>query len=536
VTGKPWIYLRRAWTVLAAVYVFVALTLPHQPAQLTPMALVRLPIEALVGTAVLVLLPAGARRVVAGILGGLLGVLTVLGVLDLGFYEAFARPFDAVLDWTLLADGGDYLTRSYGTVGGIALAAAIVIFAVGVVAMTTLSVLRLARLVVRNDRRTLGVVAALAAVWLVFVTLGVQIIPGVPVASDAAALGTYHRATSVAEGLRDQQEFAAQSAADPWRGIPGSDLLTALRGKDVLLVWVESYGDYAISDPRQAAVVDPVLDDGTQALAAAGFSARSAFLTSSTVGGGSWRAHATLESGLWVDNQQRYLTLIAGDRFTLSGAFHRAGWRTVSVQPANTANTPEIGFYGYDASYDSRNLGYSGPRFNFFSIPDQYTFWAFQNSERAPGHAPVMASIVLLSSHSPWTPLPSLIDWSAVDRGPAFAVMPHGGRPDVAPDEMRADYAGSIRYSLATLISYVRTYGDDDLVVVMLGDHQPAPVVTGPNANHNVPISIIAHDPAVLDRVVDWNWSDGLRPDAAAPVWPMDSFRDRFLTAFGPSH
>jgi sulfatase-like protein len=500
------------------------------------MALVRLPIEALVGTALLVVLPTGARRWVAGVLGGLLGVLTVLGGLDLGFYEAFARPFDAVLDWSLLADGGDYLTRTYGTVGGIALAALIVIVAVGVVALITLSALRLSRAVVHNHPRTLGVVAALTAVWLVVFALGLQIVPGVPVASDAAALTTYNRATAVAEGLRDRQEFAAETAADPWRGVSGGDLLTALHGKDVLLVWVESYGEYAISDPRQAAVVDPVLDEGTQALAAAGFSSRTALLTSSTVGGGSWRAHATLESGLWVDNQQRYLTLIAGDRFTLSGAFHRAGWRTVSVQPANTANAPETGFYGYDANYDARNLGYHGPRFNFASIPDQYTLWAFQNAERAPGHTPVMASIVLLSSHSPWTPLPSLIDWSAVDRGPAFASMPHGGRPDVAPDEMRADYAGAIKYSLATVISYARTYGDDNLVIVMLGDHQPAPIVTGPIPSHNVPISIIARDPTVLDRVADWNWSDGLRPGASAPVWPMDSFRDRFLTAFGPRH
>jgi hypothetical protein len=37
----------------------------------------------------------------------------------------------------------------------------------------------------------------------------------------------------------------------------------------------------------------------------------------------------------------------------------------------------------------------------------------------------------------------------------------------------------------------------------------------------------------VTDRVADWGWRDGLRPDAGAPVWPMDTFRDRFLTAYG---
>ena len=80
----------------------------------------------------------------------------------------------------------------------------------------------------------------------------------------------------------------------------------------------------------------------------------------------------------------------------------------------------------------------------------------------------------------------------------------------------------------------MQTYGDDNLVLVVLGDHQPATIVTGDGASHDVPITIIAHDPAVLDRISGWGWQDGLRPGPHAPVWPMDAFRDRFLTAFGP--
>ena len=49
-----------------------------------------------------------------------------------------------------------------------------------------------------------------------------------------------------------------------------------------------------------------------------------------------------------------------------------------------------------------------------------------------------------------------------------------------------------------------------------------------------MPITIIAHDPAVLDRISGWGWQDGLRPEPDAPVWPMDAFRDRFFAAFGP--
>jgi hypothetical protein len=71
-------------------------------------------------------------------------------------------------------------------------------------------------------------------------------------------------------------------------------------------------------------------------------------------------------------------------------------------------------------------------------------------------------------------------------------------------------------------------------VLVVLGDHQPAKVITGENPSHDVPISIIAHDPAVLDRISGWGWDDGLRPSPGAPVWRMDAFRDHFFRAFGP--
>jgi hypothetical protein len=59
-------------------------------------------------------------------------------------------------------------------------------------------------------------------------------------------------------------------------------------------------------------------------------------------------------------------------------------------------------------------------------------------------------------------------------------------------------------------------------------------VVSGAGADHDVPISIVAKDPAVLDRLSPWKWEPGMLPSPSAPVWRMDAFRDRFLSAFGP--
>jgi hypothetical protein len=71
-------------------------------------------------------------------------------------------------------------------------------------------------------------------------------------------------------------------------------------------------------------------------------------------------------------------------------------------------------------------------------------------------------------------------------------------------------------------------------VLIVLGDHQPHTFVTGLGASHDVPVSVIAHDPNVLRQIAGWGWQDGLKPGPQAPVWQMNAFRDRFLSAFSP--
>jgi len=130
-------------------------------------------------------------------------------------------------------------------------------------------------------------------------------------------------------------------------------------------------------------------------------------------------------------------------------------------------------------------------------MPDQYTLSAFARSElTGPQHVPVMAEIDLVSSHTPWAPLPRLVDWNRVGDGSVFNGMPEQGLSPAAawdqPGGAGAAYQLSIGYSMSTVISFVQTYGTKDLVVVALGDHQPATIVTGEGASHDVPITVIA--------------------------------------------
>ncbi len=534
-----------ALTVLAAVLVFLALVVPDQitrlpPGASVPAAFVRLPIEALAAFALLLALPARARRVVAGLLGAALGLLTVIKVVDMGFFAVLARPFNPVLDWPLFADGYRFAKDSFGRPAAIAAIAGAVLLAAGVVALTTLAVRRLATLAAAHRTVSTGGIAAASVTWLACALLGTSFVPGVYVASDSAAVLAHDNVLKVPAALQDRREFAAEAGDDAFRDVPAEQLLTGLRGKDVVFTFVESYGRSAIEDPKLNQRVDATLAEGGRQLTAAGFAARSGFLTAPTAGGGSWLAHSTFQSGVWIDNEQRYRSLVSGDRLTLTSAFRKSGaWQTVGVEPGVTYAWPEGRFYGFDRVYDSHTLGYRGPAFGWATMPDQFTLKSFTDREYAkPGRDPLMAEITFVSSHTPWAPLPALVDWADIGDGSLYTAQQRGAASagEVWQDaaRVREAYTESIKYSIDSVVSWVREYGDDNLVLVLLGDHQPAPIVVGDTAGRDVPITIVARDPAVLDRVAGWGWTDGLEPAPQAPVWPMSAFRDKFLTAFGP--
>lgn len=529
----------RTTTVFSCMLVWFALTAPEQLSSLQPAAFARIPAEGLAGVALILLLPPKAVRVAAPIVGFALGLMTVVRVLDIGSFAVVDRPFDPVLDWSSLGSGLDYLTASMGRFAAIGAAIGAVVLAVTVFGCVTLSVRRLTRIVIRHGVVGARSVAVLAVAWVAFAVFGIQFFPGQPAAAASVASLAYGHALSLRASLLDHERFTKQLASDPFVATPGEQLLSALRGKDVSLAFVESYGRSAIEDPRIGPGIDAVLASGTSRLRAAGFASQSAWLNSPTSGGGSWLAHSTLQSGAWVDNQQRYNTLLASNRLTLSSAFRRAGWRTVAVLPGTNKPWPQGSFYKYDVIYTADNLGYRGPGFSWAPMPDQYALSAFHRSEvAAPHHAPVMADIALVSSHAPWAPIPRLVRWDSVGDGSVFDPQPAAGKKpsDVwrDPNQVRAQYARSIEYSLNTLFSYMATYATKDTVLIFLGDHQPARIVTADHASRDVPIAIVAHDPAVLKRIGGWGWQNGLEPAPQAPVKQMSVFRDNFLSAFSP--
>jgi phosphatidylglycerophosphate synthase len=525
-----------AVTVLALLLVWAALVAPNHPEDLNLGGFARLPLELLVVVAMAPLLPATPRRVLAVVLGAILSATVLVKVLDIGFFTAFDRPFRPLDDTSYLGIGIETLGEAVGSSTANLIVAACTVLIVAILSVPVLALLRVTRIAAGHRDWALRVAVALGVVWLALRVVGA------PVASSSAATLAVDEVRAVRAALASRAAFTRQIAHDRFSATPGNRLLTGLRGKDVLVVFVESYGRVAVQDSSFSPRIDAVLERGAAQLRDDGFSSRSAFLASPTFGGLSWLAHSTLQSGVTVNGEWRYDQVVKKGRVTLTRAFQRAGWRAVGAMPGNRRAWPEGStFYHYDRVYDRRNFGYRGPAFGLPPMPDQYTLLALQRRELARRHRrPLFAEVDLISSHAPWTRIPRLISWGDVGDGSIFHRVPAEESTQAAlfgdAERARAAYARSIEYSLRTIFSFVERYGDDDLVLVVLGDHQPATLVTGhDDPSHDVPISVIAHDPKVMDQIAGWSWEEGVSPSPRAPVWPMAAFRDRFLTAFGSS-
>ena len=338
-------------------------------------------------------------------------------------------------------------------------------------------------------------------------------------------------------GLQDERLFAEQAARDDFRDVPADQLLTGLHDKQVVLVFVESYGRVALEQPTIAAEVGATLAAGDDQLATAGLRARSGYLTSATTGGGSWLAHATLLSGLWIDNQRRYRSLMASDRLTLTQAFQRSGWHTIGVMPGVTSAWPDGAFYHYD---EVRR--FLPPRLRRACV--RLVTAARPVHTRPSGPAECRVSHPADDDRRAAGDQPRALDAGAADGGRGRArrrerLRVVGDRHPTAgvdrvrdPDRVRGDYAHSISYTLSTVVSYAAEQADEDTVLIMVGDHQPAPVVTGPDSNRDVPITIISGRSAVLARTLRLALDAGGCDSALdAPVWRMDTSATWFLTA-----
>jgi len=310
--------------------------------------------------------------------------------------------------------------------------------------------------------------------------------------------------------------------------------LRALKGADVLLVFLESYGAVTYDAPdiagglaaSRAALETAIRDTGRRVV--------SAYVESPTFGASSWLAHLSLLTGVEVRDQYAYTSLMASDRQTILATFERRGYRTVGLMPGMRQAWPEGAFYGFDVIYGRDRLQYPGPEFGWWAVPDQWALARLDALERARRpRAPVFAVFPTSTTHAPFGPVaPYVSDWSRLLTDQPYESPEAARALSVRPDltNLRPSYVRALAYDFETLAGYVRQQQDDPLLIVV-GDHQPPAAVSGATAPWDVPVHVIGRNSDVLDDLLARGFRAGLTP-ARPAIAPMHALVAMFLDAF----
>jgi hypothetical protein len=378
-----------------------------------------------------------------------------------------------------------------------------------------------------ETRRALALVVIAALTWF-----GAQrsssAVPGIPEFA-AAVTPTYARQVRFAV-------HAARGVEQPIEGPVIDSSLEAVGRADVVLMFLESYGATTYDRPD---VSGKLARSRQQLLAAARDTGRdvvSAFVTSPTFGGESWLAHITLLSGIEVHDLQTNAQVMAGHRDTLVKLFSQRGYRTVAFMPGLQQTWPEGAFYGFDQIYGATQLAYRGPQFGWFEVPDQFTLDRLRRLELdRPERAPVFAFFPTISTHFPFSPTPPYqADWSRVQTDRPYDVAQVEAAYSDVPDwsDFGPGYVRALSYDLGLTADFLRLEANRDLVLILIGDHQPAAAVSGEGARWEVPVHVVGSRRAILDRLEKLGFVRGMTP-AHASLGPMSRLLTMLLDAFG---
>jgi len=475
--------------------------------------------------------PWGVPAVLATVFVG----TVIIKLADYGMFIAYNRTFNPILDTFLIKAGIGLLSDSIGKPA----AYAGVVGAAILVLMLFFGLLHAFRVWARTSVPALARTgAAIVAVFFAGMTvadaghhLSYWKFESSPPGTSWTSRLTFKRMVNMQDTAADLIAFSADAKNDPYRDAAG--LFDKIGDRDVILIYIESYGRTSFENPLYMDTHLTTLTKAQGPIRDAGFAIRSGWMTSPTEGGQSWLAHGTLATGLWTSDHGRYNAMIASGHKWLFHFAAEAGYRTATIMPAITVGWPESSAMGFELIYPAADIPYKGERFNWVTVPDQFTLSVYKDLlDEDPRND--FIQIALISSHAPWVPLPEMLPWDALGDGTVFNQWATKG-PSPRElwkdyDKVREQYRLAVDYSLQATFEHVARLGEDAPLVVVVGDHQPAGFVSQIDSL-DVPIHMIG-PPDVIDHIAAWNWTDGLIPTATAPVWRMDAFRDQFIEAF----
>jgi len=264
-------------------------------------------------------------------------------------FTSLSRGFNPVGDMPLVGSFYDLLVGNLGSTVAIAAVIGSVLVIAGIAVALWWALLVWARLTLPRPLPAIASVVAVLLASLVATDVGARMGRwATPFSYPGTAFTTrigVERIKIGRETLADLRIFQAAAASDPLSGQAG---LFDLVDRDVLVIFVESYGRTSLDTPFYADLHRATLTAAQDDLETRGLTMASTLLESPTQGGQSWLAHSTFANGLWIPNQTSYRAVLNSGRQTLFHLAEQAGFHTAAVMPQITIDWPEAQFMGFE--------------------------------------------------------------------------------------------------------------------------------------------------------------------------------------------
>jgi hypothetical protein len=380
-----------------------------------------------------------------------------------------------------------------------------------------------------GERRVVTAVAALTLLWFAAQHIAPQL-PDTPRFSAPVTMA-YAR-----QGRILLRELTTKGMKPIGPGPSFESELAGIRGADVFIVVIESYGAVSYDRPEFVAGLTGSRARLNADIHDTGRDVVSAFVESPTFGASSWLAHISLLTGIEVRDEDTSTRLMTEQRDTLVRAFGRHGYRTVAIMPGTQESWPEGAIYGFDEIYDEARLDYRGPPFGWWNVPDQFALARMDALEVSkPARAPLLVFFPTTNTHTPFSPTPPYQpDWHRVMTEQPYEPTDFDRAWERQPDWMNLgpSFVHALSYTYQSIGGYLRLSGNRDFVMIILGDHQPPAAVSGEGASWEVPVHVITSRKEVLESLLAHGFQPGLSPHHPA-ISRMHALVPTLLTAFG---
>ena len=318
-----------------------------------------------------------------------------------------------------------------------------------------------------------------------------------------------------------------------------------LRKPDIYLIFLESYGKVLMEVDSISQQYRSQIESTEDSLRKNDWHISSAYSRSPISGGKSWLAFTTVMTGLRLENQTEFDTLVHThqDYPHLIRYLYGQGYKTfrmktienVTAKPLEGEKVTET-FYDFMYWYKFPDFPYKGFEYDWFGgIPDQYALNYFKEHLIPHPELPKFLFFITMASHTPWFPPPKLLDdWHYLDtvqQDPYHYPLPPD---DMHPydqflfkynsrvkEEISFRHARSVFYDIEMCRDFIlKQLNEEDAIVILIGDHQPPALKEGGSPSMDTPVHIISKDSIFVNSFISHGFNTGMwaDPDIPAPL------------------